>query len=174
MGSKLDLPGQAAGPICRQTSSRRRQTVSVREVSQAECLFCGMAAGQVPARFVYSDDEAFALLDLRQPRAGHVLVIPRRHVENVFELDEATGAAVMRVTAAVARAVRDAFSPEGLSLWQSNGAAAFQEVPHLHMHVMPRWSGDELLRIYPRHLEALPDAEMDAQAEAIRARLAGS
>ena len=96
------------------------------------------------------------------------MVVPNRHVENVFELTDADGAAVMAATSDVARAVRVAFEPEGLSLWQSNGPAAFQEVPHFHMHVMPRWKEDGLLRIYPQRLEQRTDGDLDAQADAIR------
>lgn len=79
-------------------------------------------------------------------------MLPRVHVESIFDLTDAVGAALMRAVVAVSKAVRDAFCPEGLSLWQYNGPAAFQEVPHLHVNVLPRWTGDELLRIYPRRL----------------------
>jgi histidine triad (HIT) family protein len=98
-------------------------------------------------------------------------VVPNNHVENVYDISDADAAAVMSATREVARAVRAAFKPEGLSLWQSNGAAAFQEVPHFHMHVMPRWRDDGLLHIYPRRLERLAEDELDAQAKAIRAAL---
>ena len=135
------------------------------------CVFCEVIAGQVKARIIERTADAVTLLDLRQPRLGHCLVIPTPHVENVYELDPDTGSALMAATVRAARAVRAAFSPEGLSLWQSNGPAAFQEVPHVHMHVMPRWTADELLRIYPRHLEQLSDEEMEAQTEQIRAQL---
>ena len=141
------------------------------ESEAVQCVFCQVVAGQVKARIIEWTSDAVTLLDLRQPRAGHCLVIPTTHVENVFELDPDTGAALMAATVRAARAVRAAFSPEGLSLWQSNGPAAFQEVPHVHMHVMPRWNADELLRIYPRRLEPRPEAEMDAQVEQIRAQL---
>jgi histidine triad (HIT) family protein len=110
-------------------------------------------------------------MSTRQQRTGHVLVVPRTHVENVFELDDATGAAVMSATIRVARAVRDAFRPEGLHLWQSNGPAAGQEVPHFHMHVMPRWHGDGLLRWHPVAPVYPERDELDRQAGLIRAAL---
>lgn len=133
-----------------------------------DCVFCQIVSRDLPARIVRSDDRTTAFLDMRQPRAGHVLVVPNDHVENVFELSDQDGLAIMAATREVARAVRNAFSPEGLSLWQSNGPAAFQEVPHFHMHVMPRWMKDGLLRIYPTKLERLSEGELDAQAEAVR------
>lgn len=136
----------------------------------APCAFCDWAESAAPT-LVYVDDDTFAGVDPRQPHEGHVLVMPRRHVENVFELDDETAAAVMSATVRVARAVRAAFEPDGLSLWQSNGPGAFQEIAHFHMHVMPRWSGDGLLRIYPTRIE---DSSMDTrslQADRIRSHL---
>lgn len=99
-------------------------------------------------------------------------MIPRLHIETVFDLDETTGEAVMRAAVRLARAIRAAFAPEGLSLWQSNGPAAFQEVPHFHLHVLPRWEGDGLLRIYPERLSPVTDEEFARQADAIKAELA--
>ena len=136
-----------------------------------ECVFCRIIARDLPARIVRFDEATTAFLDMRQPRSGHVLVVPNRHVENVFDLSDEDGSAVMTATREIARATRDAFGPEGLSLWQSNGEAAFQEVPHFHMHVMPRWKDDGLLRIYPNKLERRPDVELDAQADAVRSAL---
>lgn len=97
--------------------------------------------------------------------------MPVRHIENVFELDADAASAVMAATVRVARAVRSAFEPDGLSLWQSNGPGAHQEVPHFHMHVMPRWAGDGLLRIYPQHVETPDIAIRAAMADDIRAHL---
>ena len=106
---------------------------------EVHCPFCAWLVEGSRTR-VYQDASTFAEVDQRQPHQGHVLVMPTRHVENVFELDDAIAAAVMRTTVNVARAVRDAFHPDGVSLWQSNGRGAHQEVPHFHMHVMPRWA----------------------------------
>ena len=153
---------------CRPGSRRDSQAQAL---VAPDCVFCRIVSSELAARVVRVDHATTAFLDMRQPRAGHVLVVPNRHVENVFELTDADGAAVMAATRDVARAVRAAFEPEGLSLWQSNGPAAFQEVPHFHMHVMPRWREDGLLRIYPQRLEQRTDGELDAQADAIRRAL---
>jgi histidine triad (HIT) family protein len=136
------------------------------------CVFCRMIDRQVPASLAYEDADTVAILDVRQPRVGHVLVIPRQHVETVFELDRATASALMNATVVVARAVRDAFAPGGLNLWQSNGAAGGQEVPHVHMHVMPRWDGDGLLHIYPERVGSTDRGELDRQAARIREAIA--
>ena len=136
------------------------------EDGDVTCVFCDWLVASSATR-VYEDASTFAEVDPRQPHRGHVLVMPTRHVETVFDLDSATAAAVMEATVKVARAVREAFCPDGLSLWQSNGPGAHQEVPHFHMHVMPRWEGDGLLKIYPGR-PTTPEASVrEAMAEEI-------
>lgn len=136
-----------------------------------DCTFCRIAAGLEPASLVHADDQVLAFVDLRQFHPGHVLVVPRRHLADVRELDEATGAALMAMVARVTRAVAAAFPNEGLSVWHSIGEAAFQEVPHLHFHVHPRRLGDEVLRVYP-HGPATPDrAVLDGHAAMLRTHL---
>jgi histidine triad (HIT) family protein len=138
---------------------------------QEGCAFCQWLSAASRTR-VYADDDVFVEVDPRQPHRGHCLVMPVRHIESVFDLDTAAAAAVMTATVRVARAVKSAFQPDGLSLWQSNGPGAHQEVPHFHMHVMPRWSGDELLRIYPRRVETPDIALRESMANDIRSHLA--
>lgn len=136
-----------------------------------DCVFCEIVRGAQPASIVWEDDFTVAVVDLRQFHPGHVLVIPRRHLPDVRELDYETGAAVMATVVRITRAVAAAFPNEGMSLWHSIGAAAFQEVPHLHIHVHPRMLDDGLLRVYPS-VPALPDrAELDRYAANLRANI---
>ena len=114
-----------------------------------DCVFCRIVASQDRPDVVARDDLTLAFMDRRQFNPGHVLVIPRRHLADVRELDHATGAALMAMVARITRAVSAAFPCEGISLWHSIGPAAFQEVPHLHIHVHPRRTGDGVLRVYP-------------------------
>src|SRR5262245_20050425 len=123
-----------------------------------ECAFCRWLSTPSRTR-LYEDGDVFVEVDPRQPDRGACLVLPVRHIEDIFDLDADAAGVLMAATVRVARAVRSAFQPDGLSLWQSNGPGAYQEVPHFHMHVMPRWSGDELLRIYPRRVET-PDVAL--------------
>ena len=134
------------------------------------CAFCSWRDSNSTTR-VYEDSDTFAEIDPRQPHRGHVLVMPKRHVETVFDLDEATACAVMIATVRVASALRDAFEPDGLSLWQSNGPGAFQEVPHVHMHVMPRWLDDGLLRIYPGWVKDTDRSAREEMALRVRSHL---
>jgi histidine triad (HIT) family protein len=124
------------------------------------CIFCAIGNHEAEASIVFEDADTLAFMDLRQMSLGHVLVIPKTHVPDIFGLDEATGAAVMRTVVRVARAVRSALQPAGLNIWQSNGEAAGQEVPHAHFHVLPRALGDDMLRVYPRRPDYPPRAEL--------------
>lgn len=136
-----------------------------------KCVFCEIAQGSGPAEIVLQDDLVLAVVDLRQFHPGHTLVMPRRHLHDVRELDHATGAALMWAVVRITRAVGVAFPNQGLSLWHSIGEAAFQEVPHLHIHVHPRLVGDGLLRVYP-HTAATPETvALKRYADTLRARL---
>ena len=136
-----------------------------------ECVFCEIARGTQPASIVWEDALTLAFVDRRQFHAGHTLVIPRRHVGDVRELDYATGAALMASLARITRAVGRAFPNQGLSVWHSIGAAADQEVSHLHIHVHPRKVGDGLLRVYPSPAAEPDQAARDAYADTLRSYL---
>ena len=133
-----------------------------------ECTFCAVVAGRVPASIVHEDAATLAFLDLRQAVPGHTLVITREHVADLRALDAPTAARLMATLARVTRAVADAFENDGLSIWHSIGPAAFQEVPHLHLHVQPRLPDDGLLRIYPTMPEASDRATLEEYAERLR------
>jgi histidine triad (HIT) family protein len=110
------------------------------------CTFCGIAAGRVPARVVYQDDEAVAFLDIRPLRRGHTLVVPRQHIPDLTADGAATAvAAVAPALEATARILSTRLPADGISILQANGRAAGQEVFHLHFHLVPRWHGDRPL-----------------------------
>jgi histidine triad (HIT) family protein len=137
-------------------------------LSDEPCVFCAIAAGTMPASIIAQDEHTIAFLDLRQFHDGHVLVIPRRHVLDIREADDATAQAVITTVAQMSRAVDRAFPSDGISVWHSAGRGANQEVMHLHFHVHPRFFGDDVLRGYPR-MPAHPDrARLDAMAERVR------
>ncbi len=119
-----------------------------------DCIFCAILEGRAAASRVAEEADVVAFLDLRQPVPGHVLVVPRAHVETIYELAPDTAAALMRMAVRIAHALRAEFDPPGLNLWQSNGDAGGQEVPHVHLHVQPRRHRDGLFRMYPHGLPA--------------------
>lgn len=133
------------------------------------CPFCEIVAGRLPASVVAQTDRVMAFLDLRQATEGHVLVIPRQHVESIFDIEPELAGEVMQLGVRVAQALRVALQPAGLNLWQSNGAAGGQEVPHFHLHVQPRRVGDGLIRVYPGHPPAPASrAALDKLADRVR------
>ena len=105
-----------------------------------------------------------AFMDIRQFHAGHTLVIPRRHIPDVRELDTPTGSALMKTVSRITRAVDAAFPGEGISLWHSIGPAAFQEVPHLHFHIHQRKTADGFLRVHPVEPPTPDRATLDSYA----------
>ncbi len=136
------------------------------------CIFCAILAGRLPASVVWEDAQVVAFMDLRQAVPGHVLVIPRQHAETLYDLDADSAAQVMRVAQRIALALRDTLAPDGLNLWQSNGEAGGQEVPHFHLHVQPRSHGDGLLDIYPMGVPSpSPRTQLEPLARKLRAVL---
>ena len=143
-------------------------------MSAAACPFCAIVAGELPAAIVADDGVVLAFMDLRQAVPGHVLVVPYRHVPDLYSLAPDEAAGVMRMAQRVAQALRAEFDPAGLNLWQSNGRAAGQEVFHFHLHVQPRRVGDGLLRVYPDGApQSAKAGELDAMAQALRTHLHG-
>ena len=137
-----------------------------------DCIFCRVVAGEAEASVAYEDEATIAFMDIGQFHPGHTLLVSKRHIVDLYALDEATGAAVMAALVRVARAVGHAFQPHGINVWQSNGAP-WQEVFHLHFHVLPRWRNDGILRFPPPRRQP-SRKELDEQAAKIRAALGAS
>jgi histidine triad (HIT) family protein len=108
----------------------------------AECVFCKIRDGQLPSMKVYEDDRTLVFMDINPLNAGHCLVVTRTHAPTIWESDEADLEAAIVVAKKVALALREAVKPDGLNVLQANGAAAFQSVPHFHLHLIPRWNND--------------------------------
>jgi histidine triad (HIT) family protein len=136
---------------------------------KTDCIFCKLVAKQIPASIVYEDEATLAFMDLGQVNPGHVLVACKAHIENIYALDEAQAAAVFRTGARVARAVRAAFDPPGLSIYQANGKPAGQTVFHFHLHVLPRHEGDGMELVWP--VKNPPRDRLEEDCAKIRARL---
>ena len=115
-------------------------------MTDADCIFCGIIAGSVPAHVVVADEHVVAFLDLAPAADGHTLVVPRVHCRNLLDAPTDVAAAVMVGTQHVARLLVQSLGAEGVTVVQSNEAAAWQEVFHLHVHVIPRWANDALVQ----------------------------
>ena len=114
------------------------------------CIFCKIVEGKAPASVIYKDEACIAFMDLHQVNPGHVLIIPRDHIETIDQLNPDLTAKLFQVVVELTRAVQKAFNPDGITILNSNGKAALQEVPHLHIHIMPRMHHDGLVRFYTK------------------------
>jgi histidine triad (HIT) family protein len=133
-------------------------------------VFCKIVARQIPATVVHEDEHTLAFMDIGQVNPGHVLVAVKKHADNIFALDDAQAAAVFRAAARVSRAIREAFSPQGLSVYQANGAVAGQTVFHFHLHLLPRHAADGMELTWPVKNPARE--KLVEYAEKIKAKLA--
>ncbi len=137
--------------------------------NEAECPFCEIVRQDEPdAREIFRDDEVVAFFPLEPATLGHTLLIPRQHVPDIWHVSERVAGALGQATVRIANVMRIALQPEGLNVIQSNGEVATQTVCHLHVHIVPRWKGDALGRIWPpeTHYSA---SEKDTAWEALRA-----
>lgn len=128
-------------------------------------IFEKILLGEIPSAKVYEDDWVFAFMDAGQVNPGHVLVATKKPYETLLDADEESAAALMRAAHKIARAIQRAFAPEGITLLQTNKPAGWQTVPHLHMHVVPRYLDDGASLVWPRNEPGL--AKMREYAEKI-------
>jgi len=108
------------------------------------CPFCRIASGKAPASIVYEDATVLAFMDLNPANVGHILVVPKEHWENIYEVPEDVLADLFSVVKRVSAAVKKTIGAEGISILQLNGRAAGQSVMHFHVHVIPRFRGDPI------------------------------
>ena len=108
-----------------------------------ECVFCGIVKGEIPASIVHEDEQALAFMDAHPVNAGHVLVIPKSHAAHLSELDPEIGGEVFKTAMSVSAAVRRCGIPcKAVNLMLADGIEAGQEIFHVHLHVIPRFRGD--------------------------------
>jgi len=107
-----------------------------------DCVFCKIRDGAIPSIKIHEDERTLTFMDINPLNPGHCLVVTKRHAPTLFEADVEDLKAAMATARRVALAIREAVKPDGLNLLQANGAAAFQSVPHFHLHLIPRWAND--------------------------------
>jgi histidine triad (HIT) family protein len=145
-------------------------------MSVSECIFCKIVAGTRPCEEIYRDDATLAFMDINPANDGHCLVIPKEHFGTVFDMPPAAFGTVASAAAKVARVVNEVLRPGGVSLVQANGALAGQSVFHVHVHVLPRRAGDDLLLDWDRNRSGDQRSDRDRIAEIakrLRSRLRG-
>lgn len=130
-----------------------------------ECIFCKIVKKELPAHVVYENNDVLAFLDIRPINLGHTLVIPKKHFENLFTIDDSTMQALSLAIRNTAKAIKSGLKPDGVNIGMNNGEAAGQIVYHAHIHVIPRLSNDGLTS-WPG--KEFPDKDFSEAAKNIR------
>ena len=104
-----------------------------------ECIFCKIVEGSIPSAKIYEDEHVYAFMDIMPVTKGHVLLIPKKHAENIYAFSEEEASRLFGVAPKIANALKTEFKPAGMNLLQNNGAPAGQSVFHFHLHFIPRY-----------------------------------
>ncbi len=135
-----------------------------------DCIFCKIVGGQIPCTKVFEDQYCLAFMDIAPLNKGHLLVVPKEHFGNILDINPEQYGHLFSTICRLAKAVNGAVKPDGMNVLQLNGKAANQVVPHLHIHIVPRWEGDGLS--ISNWDPVMGDAkEISAVAEIIKSKL---
>ncbi|OFL46365.1 diadenosine tetraphosphate hydrolase [Nosocomiicoccus sp. HMSC067E10] len=140
-------------------------------MSENKTVFEMIVDRDIDANIIYEDDNFIAFLDAFPVVKGHTLVVPKKRIENIFDLDDETANDYMKVIRNVSKAVRDTFKPEGLNVVQNNGEFAGQSVFHIHFHILPRYKDEHDGFGYKWEDIEFTEEEREQFAEAIKSKL---
>jgi len=137
----------------------------------AECIFCKIISGQIPSAIVHSDDNFFVFLDINPANKGHTLVIPKKHYETFNDMPAEEVWHLFETVQKVSKAVEKGLKAEGYNILISNKRPAGQEVDHIHVHVIPRYKGDEMAVRLGWNYKKYDEGEAKAVADRIKKNL---
>jgi histidine triad (HIT) family protein len=139
----------------------------------SDCVFCDIVRGEVSASYVYQDKICVAIMDIQPINPGHLLVVPKIHAASLAELDPATGGHLFQVAQRLATGLRNSgVQCEGVNLWLADGEAAFQDIFHVHLHVIPRYTNDGFDLILSSAYYTRPErTELDEIARKIKQQI---
>ena len=109
-----------------------------------DCIFCKIAKGEIPSATVYEDDDFRVIMDISPASEGHMIILPKEHAANVYELSDETASKIYVLAKKLATALKEELDCDGINILQNNGEAAGQTVFHLHMHIIPRYYSDDI------------------------------
>ena len=130
------------------------------------CIFCKIAHGVIPSATIFENDDVRVIMDINPAAKGHAILLVKKHVANIFELDPDTAGRIFSVVPKVAAAIKKVTGCDGLNILQNNGTAAGQTVFHLHIHFIPRFENDKILMGWK------PGSYADGEAAEIAAKIA--
>lgn len=114
-------------------------------MKKENCIFCKITNGEIPSASIYEDEIVKVILDISPASRGHAIIIPKTHVENIFDLDEGQASKIFIVATKIAKVMKEVLNIEGLNILQNNGEIAGQTVFHFHMHLIPRYRNDKII-----------------------------
>ena len=134
------------------------------------CIFCEIVRGTSPVSWVYQDDTVVAFMDIQPITQGHMLVVPREHAVLMTDINETAAMRTFRVARKLAGVARHTLGASGINILVMDGEAAYQDVPHFHVHIIPRYPRDGFSLTFPDSYEQKPPrAQLDAIAAALHA-----
>ena len=108
------------------------------------CIFCKIISGEIPSAVIFEDEEFKAILDRFPGNIGHVLVLPKQHYSNIFDIDEDVAGRLFRLATKIAKNMKEVLGFEAMNVVQNNGSLAGQTVHHFHLHLIPRYENDKV------------------------------
>ncbi len=134
------------------------------------CIFCKIADAEIPAKVVYEDEYVLGFLDIKPINPGHTLVIPKNHFESLSDVSEETLARMASASKKIASVLKEALASkcEGINLHLADGKAAGQEVFHIHLHIIPRYTTDSFGLKFPPHYGKITTEEIDSVYRKLR------
>jgi len=135
-------------------------------MKKQDCIFCKIISGEIPSTTIYENSKFKVIMDIAPANKGHVLILPKEHYDNIYDIDTATAGELFELAAMTARALKSVLGCDGMNILQNNGTVAGQTVFHFHMHIIPRFE-DDTVNIGWKEL-SYEDGEMEQLREAIR------
>ena len=135
-------------------------------MKKQDCIFCRIISGEIPSTTIYENSKFKVIMDIAPANTGHVLILPKEHYDNIYDIDTATAGELFELAVMTARALKSVLDCDGMNILQNNGTVAGQTVFHFHMHIIPRYEGDTV-NIGWKEL-SYEDGEMEQLREAIR------
>ncbi|WP_443770713.1 HIT family protein [Anaerostipes sp.] len=128
-------------------------------MKKEDCIFCKIISGDIPSNTIYENSEFKVIMDIAPASKGHVLIIPKEHYANIYDIDVETAGRLFQLATVVARALKKALNCDGMNILQNNGLIAGQTVFHFHMHLIPRYEGDTVTVKWEEHPMEAADME---------------
>ena len=134
-----------------------------------DCVFCKIINGEIPSKTLYEDDKFKVIFDIGPATRGHAIMISKEHFENIFEIDDSLAAEVFVLAKKLAAAMKTAFQADGFNVVQNNGKLAGQSVFHFHVHLIPRYEGDNAIKFWES--KEISDEELTKLLEIVKKEL---